>query len=69
MSAITCYDCKILVLGIIQYMFDKNKKLILKAIKEISSNRINHISQQKLKQLLEKNQEFVVCNGRHDTQI
>ena len=59
MSAITCYDCKISVLEIIQKGFVKNVKLMLKAKKEIISNEINSVSWLKLKHLIEKNQKFV----------
>ena len=52
MSAITCYDCKISVLEIIQKGFVKNVKLMLKAKKEIISNQINSVSRLKLKHLL-----------------
>ena len=69
MSAITCYDCKIPVLEIIQKGFIENVKLILKAIKEMVSNQMHSVSWQKLKHLLEKNQKFELCNGRHNAQI
>ena len=54
MSAITCYDCKLSILEIIQKVFTENVKLILKAIKEIISNQMKYISWQELNDLLEK---------------
>ena len=59
MSAITCYDCKISVLEIIQKGFVKNVKLMLKAKKLIISNQINSVSWLKLKHLIEKNQKLL----------